>query len=350
MHSTESSVGMLAQRCYYALKPFVPWKIRTWLRRFHVRRRMRAAAGQWPILPEAAVPPPGWTGWPNGKQFALILTHDVERAEGLAQCRRLAELERELGFRSSFNFVPEGTYRTPSELREWLGREGFEVGVHDLNHDGWLFGSSRSFLAKARRINHYLREWKADGFRAGFMLRNLDWMHHLQISYDSSTFDTDPFEFQPDGAKTIFPFWIPTPTGPNADPALQPPGPGDSTSPNSRGGYLELPYTLPQDSTLYLVLQESSPRIWIEKLDWIASQGGMALVNVHPDYLDFDHDTSSPRRYPASWYQRFLRHVLARYPNAYWNPLARELTAWHRELPSRGMVAEANETGRSLHV
>jgi hypothetical protein len=41
-------------------------------------------------------------GWPNGKKFALVLTHDVESAEGLDKCYQLAEIEERLGFRSSF--------------------------------------------------------------------------------------------------------------------------------------------------------------------------------------------------------------------------------------------------------
>ena len=37
----------------------------------------------WPIDKNAGKPPEGWTGWPDGKKFALVLTHDVETAEGL---------------------------------------------------------------------------------------------------------------------------------------------------------------------------------------------------------------------------------------------------------------------------
>ncbi|HEY4301499.1 MAG TPA: hypothetical protein VGM73_11535 [Candidatus Didemnitutus sp.] len=328
---------MLAQRCYYALKPFIPWRVRIALRRLYVRRLRRHSTAQWPILERAGRTPPGWRGWPDGKKFALVLTHDVEGPAGLRQCRELAALEMEAGFRSSFNFVPEGTYRAPPELRSWLGAQGFEVGVHDLNHDGWLFGSPGRFRSKARRINHYLREWKAHGFRSGFMLRNLDWIHQLEIDYDTSTFDTDPFEFQPDGAGTIFPFWI------------APPGDGLNGHSHPRNGYVELPYTLPQDSTLFLVLQETSPRIWIEKLDWIAERGGMALVNVHPDYLDFSHDSHSSRHYPVSWYAQFLRHVSERYSAEFWNPLAHELASWHRR--EHGLVEHrSSETPRSVHV
>ena len=127
------------------------------------------------------------------------------------------ELEMELGFRSSFNFIPEGNYRVPPALRDDLTRNGFEVGVHDLRHDGRLFRSVAEFQSRAMRINQYLRDWNAVGFRSGFMLHNLDWLHDLEIEYDMSTFDTDPFEPQPDGRNTIFPFWVPRPPAQRTD-------------------------------------------------------------------------------------------------------------------------------------
>ncbi|MBC7999552.1 MAG: prolyl oligopeptidase family serine peptidase, partial [Leptolyngbya sp.] len=36
--------------------------------------------------------------------------------------------------------------------------------------------------------------------------------------------------------------------------------------------YVELSYTLPQDSTLFLLLRETTPAIWKLKLDWIKQQ------------------------------------------------------------------------------
>jgi len=71
-------------------------------------------------MPGSERPPGNWSGWPEGKKFAFVLTHDVESKIGLDKCRPLMELERELGFRSSFNFVPEGNYRVSVELREEL--------------------------------------------------------------------------------------------------------------------------------------------------------------------------------------------------------------------------------------
>ena len=55
--------------------------------------------------------------------------------------RQLAEVEMEYGFRSSFNFVPEGGHAIPGELRQWLTERGFEVGIQDLHHDAGLYKS-----------------------------------------------------------------------------------------------------------------------------------------------------------------------------------------------------------------
>ena len=82
-----------------------------------------------------------------------------------------------LGFRSSFNFVPEGPYSVPPALRSWLVDRGFEVGVHDLRHDGRLYTSRAEFQGKAERINRYVKRWNAAGFRSAFMLNKLDWLH-----------------------------------------------------------------------------------------------------------------------------------------------------------------------------
>jgi hypothetical protein len=47
-------------------------------------------------------------------------------------------------------------------------------------------------------------------------------------------------------------------------------------------GYVELPYTLPQDFTLFTVMREKDIDIWKKKLDWIVEKGGMALLITHP--------------------------------------------------------------------
>ena len=103
-------------------------------------------------MPVSERAPDNWLGWPDGKQFALVLTHDVEGKDGLGKCRELMRLEQEFGFRSSFNFIPAGNYKVPSELRDELASNGFEVGIHDLKHDGRLFVSRREFSRKPRGL------------------------------------------------------------------------------------------------------------------------------------------------------------------------------------------------------
>src|SRR5665213_4182988 len=141
-----------SNRLYYRLKPYVPWRMRMGLRRIVARRQRRYCGDVWPINEAAGKAPKNWPGWPHGKKFAFVLTHDVEGPEGLAKCRQLMELEMKWGFRSSFNFIPEGAYQVSRELREELIENGFEVGVHDLHHDGKLYQSREGFADCATRI------------------------------------------------------------------------------------------------------------------------------------------------------------------------------------------------------
>src|SRR5437764_7735989 len=100
-----TSLGVtFSHRLYYQLKPYLPWHLRMALRRMSARLKRKRCRAVWPINESAAQPPAGWPGWPGGKQFAIVLTHDVEGSVGVARCQRLAELEMRVGFKSSFNF------------------------------------------------------------------------------------------------------------------------------------------------------------------------------------------------------------------------------------------------------
>lgn len=298
-------------RLYYSLRPYMPRGVQLALRKMYIRRLLRRdLEGVWPIDRKAGGAPEGWTGWPDGKDFSLVLTHDVEWGRGHDKCQQLATLEEEMGFRSSFNFVPE-RYKVSSDLRANLTSRGFEVGVHGLNHDGKLYNSRELFEERARKINQYLHEWKAVGFRSPSMHHNLDWIESLDIEYDASTFDTDPFEPQSDGEHTIFPFWH------------------SGQSPTD--GYVELPYTLPQDALLFVVMERRDIDIWKKKLDWIVENGGMALINTHPDYMHFGAGELQKERYPSDFYKEFLEYVRTKYSGRYWHALPRDTARFWRE-------------------
>jgi len=223
------------------------------------------------------------------------------------------ELESSLGFRSSFNFVPEGAYSNPPELRAHLTDNRFEVGIHDLKHDGKLYRSRKRFASSAREINRYLKEWNAVGFRSAFMLHNLEWLQDLNVLYDASTFDSDPFEPQPDGVGTIFPFQV--------------------AGSIAGRGYIELPYTLVQDFTLFVLLREKSIDLWSRKAAWVAECGGMVLLNTHPDYMCFGGSGCQRDEFDVSLYEKFLLHMRKTYKDAYWQALPCEVARFCRSAP-----------------
>lgn len=310
---------MIHHTLYYYIKPWLPRRVQLMVRGQVARWKRKRYDHLWPVDEGASALPAEWTGWPDGKEFAVVLTHDVDTAAGQDKTWRLAELEGELGLRSSFNFVAE-RYPVHHDLRRRLVHEGFEIGLHGLTHDQTLFRSRSEFRSQAPRINRYLADWGSVGFRAPCMYHNLDWMHDLNIEYDASTFDTDPFEPQSDGMRTIFPFHVP--------------------DPGNGKGYIELPYTLPQDFTLFSLMKEKTVAIWKRKLDWVADKGGMVLVNTHPDYMEFRTSCNgSVGLYPPNLYREILLYLKERYGGRFWHALPREMA---RHWAGRNTVPRRN--------
>ena len=320
---------MLLNKAYYTFKYLVPRRLQIQLRRYYVNRKRSLHADIWPIDPNAAKPLeyggiwghdaassgmwghdaascPHIPDWPDGKKFALVLTHDVETVGSFEKCQILAEIEERRGFRSCFNFVAQD-YQVPAKLRHYLIDHGFETGLHGLTHDQNPFRSGAIFKKQAVKINRYLEEWGSAGFRSPSMYHDLTLLHHLNIEYDASTFDTDPFEPQPDGMSTIFPFWV--------------------RGNGNQKGYVELPYTIPQDFLLFILMKEQTIDIWKKKLDWIADHNGMALFIAHPNYMNFDKRPSF-EEYPARLYVEFLDYIKSQYKDQYWNILPREMARW----------------------
>ena len=308
---------------YYRVKPLIPRRLQIAVRRQVVRRQREKYRDVWPIDSEAGKSPEGWPGWPEGKQFALVLTHDIESAEGLNNLRPLAELEMKLGFRSSFNFVA-GDYPVSRELRDFLTTNGFEVGVHGYTHKkGNPYKNDKTFRAQKDGINRSLKEWEAFGHRTPCMYHDLSKISQLDIEYDSSTFDVDPFEPQPDSVNTIFPFWV---EGANGN------------------GFVEIPCTLPQDFTLFVIMAENDISIWKRKLDWIVEKGGMALLNVHPDYLAMPAGKRGHFCYPVKYYEEFLNMIAREYQGKYWAALPKEMANFCRGWEINRRKGRANST------
>ena len=176
----------------------MPRRLQIYLRRTLINRKMLLNKNIWPIDKTAATPPEDWQGWPDGKKFALVLTHDVETEKGLNKCRELMNIDEKFGFRSSFNFVA-GDYEVPLDFIDEIKNRGFEVGVHGLHHRGNIFRSRKVFEGQAFKINQFIKKWDASGFRHPSMYHNLDMVHALNIEYDSPRLIRIPLNRNPMG-------------------------------------------------------------------------------------------------------------------------------------------------------
>jgi peptidoglycan/xylan/chitin deacetylase (PgdA/CDA1 family) len=231
----------------------------------------------------------------NNKECAIVLTHDVEEKEGFDFIPQVIELEEKYGFKSSWNIVPY-KYKIDIGIIRHINDAGNEIGIHGYNHDGKLYYSEKIFNTRVPYINEAIQRFGASGFRSPMVHRNLTWLQKLDIEYDASCFDYDPFQPLPGGTGSIWPFIA--------------------------GKFVELPYTLPQDHTMFYVLKQKDISIWKNKADWVAKNKGVILALTHPDYL-------REKNY-LELYEELLKY-LKTFENV-WFCLPRELAGWWREL------------------
>lgn len=294
-------------RLYYELRPYIPRRMQLALRRMYARRQAQRTFPHWPIEPilvehqhaefRRRLPEHGDRGvplvnfWPGAHRFAFVLTHDVEGPAGIDNIGRVLEVEQRHGCVSSWNFCAE-EYPITDGTFELVRRAGGEIGLHGIDHKCKLFSSRDRFLRDLPAIQRYMREWDVVGFRSPALHRNADWMPELGCLYDSSYPDTDPFEPQPGGCCSIFPFF--------------------------NGDLVELPVTLVQDHTLFDILQRKDIGPWKLKADWIADNHGLVNVIVHPDYM-----LSEER---LALYEQLIVHLRALAGG--WHALPRDVAAW----------------------
>lgn len=305
---------------YYRARPFLPRALQIWLRRRFATVQARSTFPRWPvetclhdffdlmfaILSELVdAPIPHIAAWPEGHDWALVLTHDVERAEGLASLEPVVELERSHGLRSAWNLVPR-RYEIDLDRVVALTEAGFEVGVHGLYHDGRDLESLSTWRERLPEAHDAATLWGAVGFRSAALHRHWDWMRMLGLDYDASIPDTDPFEPQDGGCCTWLPFF--------------------------NGEMVELPLTLPQDHTLFVILGHQDEQAWVRKAEFLRARGGLAMIDTHPDYL------VDRRIFDA--YARFLTRFA---PDATaWHALPREVSAWWRRRAASSLSREGD--------
>jgi hypothetical protein len=304
----------ISRRVYYGLRPFFPVYFRRILQRYALRDWQRISFPAWPLdttvddfirclwiillkVTGAEQIPFIWY-WPEGFQSCAIMTHDVETAAGLEFCETILKLEREAGIRSAFELVPEVRYAIPPRAFETIRREGGEICIHGLNHDGKLFSSEEVFRKRARAINEYAKKWGAKGFRSPIMYRNLAWYDAFNLSYDMSVPNVAHLDPQRGGCCTIFPFFV--------------------------QGMVELPLTTIQDYPLYNIIRSDPMTMWTRQMDSIAAKHGLVSFIIHPDY--------TIERSRQDVYRELLR-TLRRYgvEKNMWLALPGEVDTWWRQ-------------------
>ena len=194
---------------YYAIRPFMPRELQIWLRRRFSSVQARTRFPRWPVetalhdlydvllarLAAIAGRPVPWIAqWPEPYRWAIVLSHDVEHRLGYDHLHLLGDVELELGYASSWNFVPERDYTVEPERLDRLRADGFEVGLHGLHHDGRDLESRKTLERRLPAMRAYAERWGAVGFRSPATHRDWELMPLLGVEYDSSSPDTDPFE------------------------------------------------------------------------------------------------------------------------------------------------------------
>lgn len=309
----QSLAKSLVRSTYYAVRPLLPVSVRKLLQRAALQGWNQIPFPHWPVdqtvdhvfetmmllvlrASRANRIPFVWF-WPDGHRACATMTHDIETVAGRDFCNSLMDLNDSFEIKSSFQVVPEDRYAVPKEFLNAIRSRGFEVNVHDLNHDGNLFRERTEFLRRAAKINRYAEEFGAIGYRSGVLYRNLEWYDAFQFAYDMSVPNVGHLDPQPGGCCTTKPYFI--------------------------GNILEIPVTTTQDYTLFHIFQQYSIDLWKRQIQSIVSQHGMASFIVHPDYV-----IESRAR---DVYAALLAHLAQLRQDAnLWIALPREVNDWWR--------------------
>jgi hypothetical protein len=270
-NTTRSAV----QRLYYQVRPLLGVGVRKHLQKVRLRGWDRIPFPRWPVdrsvdaLMEsaltAAIEAQGGSSipfiwfWPEGASACAMMTHDVEGDAGVNFCDQLMDIDDSFGIKSAFQLIPEGREQQWRRAAAKMRARGFEVNLHDLNHDGQLFSDKTSFLRQARRINDYAREFGCEGFRSGAMYREQSWFKAFDFAYDMSVPNAAQLEPQRGGCCTIMPYFV--------------------------GNIVELPLTTVQDYSLFHILEDYSTTLWKQQIQIIQRHHGLISVIAHPDYL-----------------------------------------------------------------
>jgi hypothetical protein len=237
------------------------------------------------------------------------MTHDVETRAGRDFCDALLDMDEASGIKAAFQIIPQAHCERSTGLARQLRRRGFEVNIHDDNHDGSLFRDRQGFVRRAEQINRYARELGCDGFRSGAMYREQNWYGAFEFAYDMSVPNVAHLEPQRGGCCTVMPYFI--------------------------GDILELQLTTTQDYSLFHILGDYSTALWERQIAEIRAEHGLISFIAHPDYLLDDR--------ARAVYQQLLAHLdRIRDEANLWFALPGEINSWWRSRHVMSLVPDGD--------
>jgi hypothetical protein len=318
-----SKEAKMIARVYYLARPFLPVSIRKHMQKWRLKDWKRLPFPHWPVdrtvdqvfeqtmlltlRAQSVDKIPFIWFWPEGATSCAIMTHDVETALGVRSCPYLMEMEDAYGIKGSFQIIPEQRYEVTDDFLDSIRRRGFEVVVHDLNHDGQLFRDKGQFLQRAAKINSYKRRFGASGFRAAVLYRKQLWFDALDFSYDMSVPNVAHLDPQRGGCCTVMPYFV--------------------------GKILELPVTTTQDYTLFNILNDYSIDLWKKQIELIMEKHGLISVIVHPDYVGGSKERTV--------YEALLAHLAdLRREKGIWIATPGEVDRWWRQRAEMKLVED----------
>jgi len=211
------------------------------------------------------------------------------------------------GIKAAFEIVPEQRYEVTSDFLKSIRQRGFEIVVHDLNHDGRLFSNREQFLERVASIHAYKEQFGSIGFRAAVLYRKQSWFNDLNFDYDMSVPNVAHLDPQRGGCCTVMPYFV--------------------------GKILELPVTTTQDYTLFHILNDYSINLWKTQMDLIMEKHGLISFIVHPDYIGGDRERKV--------YEALLNHLAhLRQERALWITTPGEVNRWWRQRAEMKLVED----------
>lgn len=215
----------------------------------------------------------------NGKKCALALTHDVDDLPGYKSVHEIAEIEKGLGLRSAWYFVPYSKqYKFNPEIVRKLTDDEFEVGLHGYTHD-YAFASKSSETIKKLIKKSLTRLGLSNcGFRTPGLSRNIKLMKvldSLNFLYDTTYPDFDIYSSG--GVKTCFPYRFP-----GTD-------------------IYELPLTCPSDADLQNMglNRDDALELTFERINMVKELSGVCVLLFHPRNMGGYND----------YYMKLLSHI-----------------------------------------